>query len=145
MNEKNVITKNMTSNCAEHPVNAVYGVTGISDNMKDMPPIDMPGVTGDVVNVTQGHTHQDLGEAGGVINTNPSQIDIDLGVAGGVVNTNPSHMSIDIEPNILFTRISKSELALLQSDAELGRKIKKNLRERNLIVVLLVGVSSELP
>ena len=130
MNEKNVITKNMTSNCAEHPVNPVCGVTGISVNTKDMPPIDMPGVTGDVVNDTQGHTHQDLGEAGGVINTNPSQIDIDLGVAGGVVNTNPSHMSIDIEPNILFTRISKSELALLRSDAEVGRKIKKKLTRK---------------
>ena len=84
-----------------------------------------PIATGDVVNVLPSHDSsedQDLGEAGGVVNTNPSQIhlgeaggvintnpsQIDLGGAGGVVNTNPSHMSINIEPNILFTRISKS-------------------------------------
>ena len=87
----------MISNCAEHPVNAECGVTGISVNMKEMPPIDMPGMTGDVVNDTQGHTQiatgdvvnvlpsrnniedQDLGEAGGVINTNPIQIDLGRG------------------------------------------------------------------
>ena len=51
-------------------------------------------------------------------------------MAGGVVNTNPSHMSIDIEPNILFTRISKSELALLRSDAEVGRKINEKLTRK---------------
>ena len=101
----------------------------------------MPNVAGDVVNATHGHnpivtgdvvnvlpsrvntnpSQINLGEAGGVINTNPSHLN--LGEAGGIVNTNPSHHSSDREHNNLYARISKSELALLRSDAELGKKI----------------------
>ena len=141
-NVKNATKKHMPSHCAKQPVNPESGLIGISVNMKDMPPKDMPDAAGDVVSDTQGRTQivtgdvvsvrpshnntedQYLGEAGGVISTVPSQID--LGGAGGVVNTNPSRS----ESNALFTTISKSELSRLRNDAEIGRQIKKKLTQK---------------
>ena len=50
-NEKE-IREDKTSNCSEQPVNSEFEFTGISNNRKDIPPVDMPDVTGDVVNDT---------------------------------------------------------------------------------------------
>ena len=178
INEQNTQCEDMPSNCIEQPVNPEFGFTGISNNRKDMLPIGMPDVAGDVVNDTRGHTplvtgdvisvlpshplarNEDLGEAGGVISTFPSQVDlrkaggvintspsvlnheyaggvvntnpsnIDLGEAGGVVNTNPSFLSSDKVPSNLYTTISRSELALLRNDADLGKRIRKKLTQK---------------
>ena len=84
-NEKE-IRKDMPSNCSEQPVNPEFEFTGISNNRKDMPPIDMPNVTGDVVNDTQGHNPIATGD---VVSVLPSHDDVgnqDLGEAGGVIN-----------------------------------------------------------
>ena len=55
-NVKNATKKHMPSHCAKQPVNPESGLIGISVNMKDMPPKDMPDAAGDVVSDTQGRT-----------------------------------------------------------------------------------------
>ena len=71
----------MTSNCAAQPVNPDCGFTGISVNRKDLLPVGMSDVTGDVINTTHGHTPIPTGDIVNVLPSHNILEDQDLGEA----------------------------------------------------------------